>query len=261
MRLTDLSNTASCASADTAAETQQPMREQFFAVAAHDLRHPISNIYAAQRLLREIVGDNPLTAELLDEIERSLDAMQEIVSDFLETAALEAGALQVQLEPVDVEETLWRVAARYAAAAQKKNIAVEIGAAEGCALADPHRLAQAVGNLLSNALKYSPPGSQVTLTASAAGERVRISVRDQGPGIAPAERNRLFCQFGRASARPTGGESSTGLGLWIVRQLAALQHGQAWAEFPEAGGSVFWLELPAAVPAEATLCLAATCGH
>jgi len=261
MCFTDLSDRASRASADAAAEALRRMREQFFTIASHDLQHPIGNIYAAQRLLRETAGDDPFTVELLDEIERSLDAMQEIVSDFLETAALEAGALEVRLEPVDVEEILWRAAARHAAAAQKKNIAIEISAAECCALADPRRLAQAVGNLLSNALKYSPPGSQVALTASAAGGRVRISVRDQGPGIAPAERDRLFSQFGRTSARPTGGESSTGLGLWIVRQLAALQNGQVGVECPQAGGSVFWLELPAAAPAEAAPRLAAMCGR
>lgn len=259
MRFTDLSHSARRASAD-AAEALRRAREQFFTIASHDLQHPITNIYMAQRLLRETAaGSDPFTLELLDEIERALDTMQEIVRDFLDTAALEAGALEVRLEPVNVEEILWRAAAHYTAVAQKKDIAVVVGPAEGCALADPRRLAQAVGNLLSNALKYSPPGSQVTLTAAAAGGRVRISVRDQGPGIAPAERARLFSQFGRTSARPTGGESSTGLGLWIVRQLAALQNGQVGVECPQGGGSVFWLELPAAEPAEAVACPAAAC--
>jgi signal transduction histidine kinase len=228
------------------ADAVRQMREQFFTIASHDLQHPISNIYAAQRLLRETTSGDPAATELLDEIELSLEVMQEIIRDYLETAALQAGALDLRLETADVEEMLWAAAAQHAAAAQKKGIIVSIPIAEGCALADPRRLAQAVNNLLSNALKYSPPGSQVRLTGMACGDRVRISVQDQGPGIPPAERARLFSQFGRTSARPTGGENSTGLGLWIVRQLMAMQNGRAGVDCPPEGGSIFWLDLPAA---------------
>jgi signal transduction histidine kinase len=126
---------------------------------------------------------------------------------------------------------------------------VRITASEGTMLADPRRLGQAVSNLLSNAIKYSPPGSEVTLSAAPQGSRVRLSVQDEGPGIPAAERSRLFRPFGKTSVRPTGGESSTGLGLWIVRQLVTLQDGCAGTEFPPDGGAIFWLELPASAAA------------
>lgn len=242
------------------------LREQFFAIAAHDLQHPISNIYAAQRLLRDTAGGDPAAAELLDEIEQSLDIMQEIVHDYLSTAALQSGALELRLAAVDAGDALWEALTRHAVSAQKKAIIVRIAGAEGTARADARRLAQALSNLLSNALKYSPPGSQVTLRAAALGGCVRLSVQDQGPGIPLAERGRLFCPFGRTSARPTAGESSTGLGLWVARQLVTLQGGRAGADFPSEGGSVFWLELPAApaaspdTPAPAQAANAASCG-
>lgn len=240
------------------------LREQFFAIAAHDLQHPISNIYAAQRLLRDTAGGDPAAAELLDEIEQSLDIMQEIIHDYLNTAALQSGALELRLAAVDAGDALWEALTRHAISAQKKAIIVRIAGAEGAALADSRRLAQAVSNLLSNALKYSPPGSQITLKAATRGSRVRLSVHDQGPGVPPAERCRLFHPFGRTSVRPTAGESSTGLGLWVVRQLVALQGGRVGADFPPEGGSVFWLELPAAPAASpgapAPAADAASCG-
>jgi signal transduction histidine kinase len=99
--------------------------------------------------------------------------------------------------------------------------------------------------LLSNAIKYSPFETTVTIWAEQVGGQIRLNVADQGPGIPPAERARLFQEFSKLSPRPTGGESSTGLGLWISKQLIEMQHGKIGVDCPADGGSVFWIQLPA----------------
>lgn len=237
----------------------QRQRENFFAIASHDLKHPLSSIRLAGHLLRENVAGSD-SCELLDEIESALDTMQEIVHDYLDTVALQSGALELCIEPVNVEDVLWEAVVQHAVAAQKKSITVQIASAEGQVMADQRRLAQAVGNLLSNALKYAPARTVVTLRGMTIGRQMRISVQDQGPGIPQAERSRLFRQFGKTSVRPTAGESSTGLGLWIVEQLVTLQNGRVGFDCPPGGGSIFWLELPAA-PVEAPAARASQPAH
>jgi signal transduction histidine kinase len=120
----------------------------------------------------------------------------------------------------------------------------------GVICADRQRTTQVLNNLLSNAIKYSPRGSTVTIWAENSEQSVHILVADQGPGIPAEERSRLFTQFGKLTTRPTEGENSTGLGLWIVKHLVTLQNGQVGVECPPEGGSIFWIELPAATSGE-----------
>ena len=112
---------------------------------------------------------------------------------------------------------------------------------------DKERLYQVLENLVSNALKFSPPETRVVVRQRVGTDSVRIEVQDAGPGVDPTERSRLFQEFTRLSNRPTGTESSTGLGLYIARRLIEAQHGRLGAEFPPEGGSIFWLELPRTV--------------
>ena len=105
-------------------------------------------------------------------------------------------------------------------------------------------------NLLCNALKYSPPGSRVEVTLAVNTTHCRFEVRDQGPGVKPAERELIFEKFGRGSAKPTSGEESTGLGLWIVRRFVLALHGRVWCESGKGDrGAVFVVEVPLAPPA------------
>jgi signal transduction histidine kinase len=107
-----------------------------------------------------------------------------------------------------------------------------------------------VDNLLSNALKYSRPGSRVEVSLAASATHCRFEVRDQGPGVRPEEREQIFEKFGRGSAQPTSGEESIGLGLWIVRRFVLALHGRVWCESgPDNLGSVFVVEVPLRPPA------------
>ena len=172
--------------------------------------------------------------------------MQEIVRDYLDTAALQSSAIDLSVAPVEVNQVLWDVAMQHTVAAQKKGILLTVCDSSGTVIADARRLAQALGNLVSNAIKYSPAGSEVLISSDQSEHGVRIAVRDYGPGIPAAERDLLFREFSKTSSRPTAGETSTGLGLWIVKQLIGLQGGVVGADFPDEGGSNFWIELPTA---------------
>jgi len=234
----------------------QDMKDRLVQVASHDLKVPLSNLRTAQYLLREIMQGKTDVEAILDNISLTLDGMQGIIEDFLESAALPSRPLDLRLDCVEVEEVLRDVAEQFFFPASAKQISLLLGDTKGIVLADSRRLNQIISNLVSNAIKYSPANSVVTISSeptsetisSAEGEftspLVRILVSDQGPGIPSDERNLLFEPFSKLSNRPTAGESSTGLGLWIVKHLAMLQNGQVGVECPPEGGSIFWVSLP-----------------
>ncbi len=229
-------------------QAAQQMRDRFFSIASHDLKNPMNNIRMAQFLLREYLEDIPNAMVLLNNIDLSLETMQEIVREFLDTAALQGQAIDLEMECIKIEDLLWEVVMQYNISAHKKRILLDIGDVDGIVLADRSRLTQALSNLVSNAIKYSPLDSVVTLSTTVDKNRVRINVSDHGPGIPVNEQDLLFKEFGKLSNRPTAGETSTGLGLWIVKQLVTLQNGCVGLESPESGGSIFWIEMPIWIP-------------
>jgi two-component system, sensor histidine kinase and response regulator len=221
------------------------IKDRFLRIATHDLKSPLNSIQLAQYYLRTVIGNDPSAIDALDAIEDTVNTMNELVEDFLDTSALETGETDLQLERVEAESALWEVIARYSATANKKNITLLMGKCDGYALADKARLAQMIGNLVSNAIKYSSPNQIVTVSSRVIRNKLRFFVADEGPGIRLEERSRLFQAFSKLSNRPTGGEHSTGLGLWIVKELAQMHKGAVGVDFPRTGGSIFWIEVPA----------------
>ena len=110
--------------------------------------------------------------------------------------------------------------------------------------ADPNRLSQVMDNLISNAVKYSPPGSVVRVQVEHGQEGWRFAVSDQGPGISEGEQKKLFQNFSRLSSRPTGGEKSTGLGLAITRRLVEAHGGKIGVISASGAGTTFWFTIP-----------------
>lgn len=221
------------------------VKDRFLRIATHDLKNPLNNIRMAQYYLRSQVGHQPEAAEALGIIAETVDTMTQLIEDFLDTAAIQSGKPGLNPDIVPVENILWEVFSHFEASARRKQITLMMGDVSGLVYADPTRLHQIISNLVSNAIKYSPAGRVVTVAAEQYNGTVRISVADEGPGIPEAERGKLFEPFGKLSTKPTGGESSSGLGLWIVRELVALHHGQLGVDCPPDGGSIFWVELPA----------------
>lgn len=243
-------------------------KNKFLGMCAHDLRNPLVSIRGlAEFLLEPSVGPlNAEQADLVGTIRSASQSMLQQVNELLDIATIEAGELRLERAAVSLHEVAAQAVRLAALDAARKGTRVEIepdSAAPVLAL-DAARIRQVVDNLLSNAVKYSPPGSLVRLridspvsppefTASpfspaavggAPAAFARLSVRDQGPGIPDAERDRLFQDFGRLSVRPTGGEKSTGLGLAICRKIVEAHRGRIEAVNQPAGGCVFSFSLP-----------------
>ena len=220
------------------------IKDRFFRIASHDLKGPITNLRLITYLVRQQIKDDDKLAELLATADGNLNTMQVVINEFLDTAALQSGRIDLQFTNVAVEPLMADLVDQYHLNALKKQITIDASRIDGTVYADSARLAQAVGNLLSNALKYSPKGSTITLWTESHDDRLRFCICDEGPGVPDDERDRLFTEFGKLSARPTDGESSTGLGLWIAKHLTTLQGGEIGVETPESGGSIFWIDMP-----------------
>lgn len=229
-------------------ETAERLRSQLFRIASHDLKNPLNNVRMAEHLLRKTIENKPETNQMLDSIKLTVESMGNIIENFLDMVELQTGQMEIKLKPVELIDVVYNVLTQYEIAADKKNIELEMGKIEGWVMADAARLIQAVSNLVSNAIKYSPSGKDIHVYTRSNNGMGRICVVDAGPGIPADERDMLFKEFGKLSTRPTGGESSTGLGLWIVKHLLNAQRGDAGVEFPETGGSLFWVEVPECPP-------------
>lgn len=224
----------------------QEMKDHLMRIASHDLKGPLMNVRMVASLLRKHDLGIPSAPAWLDALDASLDTMQTVIEDFLDTAALYNNQLDTTLIRVPINTVIINLIKQYQVHAARKHISLEILDCSGHVLADPARFAQALANLISNAIKYSPFNSTVRIWTTQENEQVYVCVADEGPGIPVSERDKLFTQFGTLSTRPTDGESSTGLGLWIVRHVINLQGGETGVECPPEGGSVFWVQMPSA---------------
>ena len=228
-------------------EESEIHRLKIYRMASHDLQSPLANIrLAVNELERAAQGDRTEVNRPLELIRQMAESIEDIMSSYLDVMELRAGRPVYSLKPVNLRDAIVNVSSQFDFSARRKQISLKTADAEGWVIADSTRLVQALGNLVSNAIKYSPYGSAVTIDAVSEQLFTWVTVRDQGPGIAPAERGRLFQEFGKLSTYPTGGESRTGLGLWIVKQLIESQDGVVRADFPAAGGSSFSIGLPTA---------------
>jgi two-component system sensor histidine kinase/response regulator len=217
------------------------------AMVAHDLKSPLASIrFSVQMLAEDPELANPRTQDLLASLIDSTDHTLAFIDDFLNRNAA-ANTLSLDaFQPFALDERLSEVVERFNMYGREKGISVELDATESIeAFADPLACEHVIENLLSNALKFAPPGSQVRVMMEHGSPGcVRIHVLDHGPGINESDRARLFQRYVRLTAKPTSGESSTGLGLSIAKQLAGAMHGSLAYEPREGGGSDFIFELP-----------------
>ena len=233
------------------------IKTEFLGIAAHDLKNPLAVVLGLSELLldqaQKADAGSPRFAPEMEERARFIrdcaTQMAAIVGHLLQTAALDSGDVRLDRRLVDLGELVKRVAETLGTSAAQKRITVSVAAnGDTRALVDEGRLREVLDNLLGNAIKFSPPGRSVFVTAEPApeapAERVRVTVRDEGPGLTAGDRERLFGRFQRLSARPTGGETSTGLGLFIAKRLVELHGGRVWAEGELGTGTSFVLELP-----------------
>ena len=227
------------------------LKFRFLHIAAHDLRNPLNALGYVTRLIREDLYDPAALLESADRIDDSTREMLVLIDDLLHLAESEHGAHPMRFAPTNLRTLAERVIAVNVSLAARKNILLELaGDDEDCLVhADDRAMTRVVDNLVSNAIKFSPPGKTVRVVVAPLNGMIQLSVQDEGPGLNDDDLEKLFQPFERLSARPTAGEKSTGLGLSIVKDLVDAQHGRVWAERRSQGsGSGFFVELPAAHP-------------
>lgn len=224
-------------------KTANQVKDDLLGIAAHDLRGPLGTITGFAGILKRETDPESRSAVFIREIEQASVSMLHLVEQLLETARLEGG-IEASASPVDVSRAIESAVRESLPAAERKGQTIQVAAAPVEVRADAALLVEVLRNLIENALKFSPQGTVVRVTAEPAGEVVRLAVSDEGPGLSDADRAGLFEKFRKLSARPTGGEPSSGLGLWIVRQLVELQNGRVFAENNPDRGCSFVIEFP-----------------
>lgn len=220
-------------------------RQQMAETIAHDLRNYFTNILFAADMLRD--PDLPVETRLrlAESIRQSGDSGVLFLQAVLDQQGSEAHG--VTLVRLNARRLMQEIAELMSRQAEAKSITLDVGDAETFPVMGQHAGAlHVMQNLVSNAIKYSPPGSTILLRAARFGKSARLSVLDAGPGISKTDQTRLFQRYMRLSAQPTGGEASTGLGLALAKQRARTMGGDLWYDEREGGGSVFTLELPLA---------------
>ena len=223
-------------------------KNKFLGMAAHDLRNPLASI----RGLAEFLSDGtvgiltPDQLDLVKTIHSASQSMLELVNELLDVATIEAGELRLQLELHDLGSLLEKSVYLSNIEAVKKGTKIVFtpSAQPSSALVDAAKIRQVIDNLISNAAKFSPLGSTITVELHANPGIRGFSVRDQGPGIPEAEKDKLFKDFGRLSVKPTGGEKSTGLGLAICRKIVDAHGGMIGAQNLPSLGCEFRVTLP-----------------
>jgi len=226
-------------------------------MASHDMKNPLTAIREFSNILKEELGDDLPQSELLDLIYTASDQMLHQITQLLDSAALESGKLMMDNVPVNVIAVAEEVVRRNKKQAERKEqrlILTHSGQDDLVIEADTQRLIDAMDNLISNAIKYSPLGKDIHVTVSRAEQGIRFVVQDEGPGLTETDMERIFGKFQKLSARPTGGESSTGLGLSLVKQIVERHNGKVWVDSHQGTGSTFTMEFPLpsiAIPATA----------
>ena len=236
----------------TALAASDRARRQLLADVSHELMTPLSAIrgYVETLGMDDVPLDPDTRKRYLDIVEQETHKLEAIIGDLLDLARLEGGGDRLKAEPVAVDDLFRRIADRHERSLRDRSISLQIDIAQATPpiLGDAGRLEQALQNLAANAIRHTPAGGRVQLTAMPAAQGVHLTVRDTGPGIPPEHLPRVFDRFYKvdASRAGTAVPSGSGLGLSIVRAIIERHGGTVTAANADTGGALFELDLPAA---------------
>ena len=224
----------------------QAHKDEFVAAVGHELRTPMNAILGLNSVLREELADDPVNAETAEHIRRSTEHLLKVVNDILDFAQLQAGRVSFFPEACALTPWLDATLQPYQARAQAKGLAWQLQLAPALPAQiwiDRQRLAQILGYLLDNAIKFTASG-ELTVSVQALDERLRVTVQDTGRGIAPERQQQIFNRFESADVATNQAYGGTGLGLSICERLVVLQGGQIGVQSAVGQGALFWFELP-----------------
>ncbi len=230
----------------------EQLKNDFVSTVSHELRTPLTSIYGALRLANSgVLHDQPEQARsLLQAAEENSQRLTALINDLLDIDKLEAGKLELSLQPLDLDQQLQDARRMLASTADEAEVHLRLPEPGGQRImADPQRFQQVLANLLSNAIKFSPPGAQVEIETQACEQQVRLTITDHGDGIPLAFQPNVFQRFAQADATATRQRGGTGLGLAITRSLVRAMHGAIGFSSTPGQGSRFWVSLPRVLPA------------
>ncbi len=220
------------------------MRRDFISNVSHELRTPLAGIRAAAETLQEgAIDDRPAAVEFLGHIQREVDRLTQLVEELLELSRIESGASPLRFEQLDVGALAHDAVKRFAQQAERAGLVLraDLPGEPLYIIGDGERLERALGNLVANAIKFTPSGGEISVAADAGDADVAISVRDTGIGIEPEQQARVFERFYKADR---GRGSGTGLGLAIVKHIVQAHGGSVSVESRPGRGSPFTMHLP-----------------
>lgn len=223
----------------------ETVRRDFISNLSHELRTPLASLKALTETLQSgALEDPPAARRFLGRIETEVDTLSQMAQEVLDLSRIESGQVALELRPIPPEKLLQSSAERMRLQAERAGLSlrVECPAALPKVQGDPVRLEQVLVNLIHNAVKFTPPGGEIVLSACTQGETVVFSVRDTGVGIPADDLPRIFERFYKADRARSG--SGTGLGLSISRHIVEAHGGWIWAEGVEGQGSTFFFSVP-----------------
>ena len=221
------------------------MREEYVSLISHDLRSPLSAISMAAELLEHMLSAKGLTVEAgnVARIRQSTARIKAMIEDLAESTNLESGHFSLRRKPLDLGALVAELCARTCLPPEAGRVSVEVvGDPPPRVEADPDRIERALANVLTNALKYSPPDAPIQVRCWAAGGEAFVSIQDHGPGIDGQDRQRIFEKYYRSSAQH--GADGVGLGLYITHLIVEAHGGRLWVDSQPGNGSTFYLGLP-----------------
>jgi signal transduction histidine kinase/CheY-like chemotaxis protein len=225
-------------------------KSEILGTVAHDLKNPLGVILGRTEILKEMIGragalDDGAQAQIAY-IRDAANRLTGMVDDLVTDAMADALDITIRREPVDISVLVREVAEANRPLAARKEQTITVSAPpEHTAMCDADRIREAIDNLISNAIKYSPIGGAIDIIVTQEAGNIVVQVKDQGAGLSPEDISRLFGRFQRLSAKPTAGETSTGLGLSIVKRIVDLHGGRITVESAgHAKGAIFNMQLP-----------------
>jgi len=232
-------------------------KTQMLSMVSHDLKNPLTTVLLGSKSLGSQLKGDIYALEMTEMIRDSAETMHNLITEILDQAALEHGQLDINMNELQLEEICLELIHEYQYRANDKQQQLQTEIVNHCSMyGDENRLRQVFDNLISNAIKYSPPKARIIIRLYEKETQdntvIRFEVQDEGPGLTQEDQQKLFGFFQRLSSKPTGGESSTGVGLAIVKQIVELHGGRVWCESEPGQGATFVVELPIAKTIAAT---------
>jgi two-component system sensor histidine kinase SenX3 len=232
-------------------EARRHHAQQQWQMAAHEIRSPLTAILGSSELLLRYPLNDAKRERMIRLISDESERLGRLVERFLSVERLSAGEMELRRAPLDLAALLASIAERMRSPAERKGIRIILDDSSTCEIeGDAELIDFAITNLLTNAVKYSPAGTSVTLSLERSEDHAQVHVADQGPGMTPEESRRVFDRFFRAKSAENSSNPGFGLGLAIAREIASHHGGELRVESSPGTGSRFTLSLPAAVPAK-----------